>query len=234
MRLLPKLKLSPRLARMVFTRLQRMAYWFVDLDAESSSLDSRVLEYSFVISKLAKERTGKVLDVGCADSSNIVPLILASLGWEVHGIDNREFKFQHPNFHFTQGDIRKAPLPDDFFDCVYAVSTIEHIGLRGRYSVTEADPEGDIKAVREIARVLVPGGIFLLTVPYGRGQVVKPLHRVYDKFRLLRLFSQWQSKEEIYYSLEEGYWVVVPEEVAAEKDYLRGERALALLEFTLG
>ncbi len=175
-------------------------------------------------------RKGKVLDVGCTDSSNMVPLTLASLGWKVHGIDNRQFKFQHPNFHFTQGDIRNAPFPDNFFDCVCAVSTIEHIGLKGRYGATEADPEGDIEAVREIARVLVPGGTFLLTVPYGRGQLVKPLHRVYDKTGLRRLFSQWKIEGEIYYTLEQGNWIVVPEEVAAQKDYIGGERALALLE----
>lgn len=215
---------------MAYTSLQRMAYCFVDLDAESSSLDSRVIEYSFVLSRLVEAQRGKALEVGCTDSGNIVPAVLTSLGWAVYGIDNREFKFQHPNFHFTQGDIRKAPFPDDFFDCVYAVSTIEHIGLERRYGVTEADPEGDIKAVAEIARVLVPGGAFLLTVPYGRARLVKPLQRVYDKLRLERLLANWKVKDEIYYVPQDGYWVVVPQEVAAQKDYLKGERALAFLE----
>ena len=231
MRLFPKLKLSLRLARMVYPKLMRMAYRFVDLDSESSSLDSRVVEYSFVISKLAG-RTGKVLDVGCTDGGNMAAVMLASLGWEVHGIDNREFRFEHPNFRFSQGDIRNAPFPDDFFDYVYAVSTLEHIGLKGRYGVTEEDPEGDMKAVGEIGRILRPGGHFLLTIPYGKGQSVKPLLRVYAKSRLRRLFHHWKIEEEIYYTFERGYWVTVPQQLAAEKDYLKGERALALLELT--
>jgi hypothetical protein len=37
-------------------------------------------------------------------------------------------------------------------------------------------------------------------------------------------------KGETYYTLEKGYWVALTEEVAAQKDYLKGERALALLE----
>jgi ubiquinone/menaquinone biosynthesis C-methylase UbiE len=123
MKLLPKLKLSPRLAR--------IAYRFVDLDAESSSIDGRVIEYSFVISRLAAAQKGKVLDVGCTDSGNMATLMLASLGWEVYGIDNRDWKFEHANFQFTQGDIRNTPFSDEFFDYVYAISTLEHIGLKG-------------------------------------------------------------------------------------------------------
>lgn len=114
MKLLPKLRLSPRLARMIYPKLLRMGYHFVDLDAEGSSIDSRVFEYSFVISRLVKRQSGKVLDIGCTDSGNIVPLVLALLGWEVYGIDSREWKFEHPNFHFILGDIRNTPFSDNF------------------------------------------------------------------------------------------------------------------------
>lgn len=234
MRLFPKLKLSPRLGRVVYTRLLQIGYHFVDLDAESSSLeDSRFIEISFVLSGLLKKERGKVLDIGCTDSGNIAPLVLASLGWEAYGIDIREGKFEHPNFHFIRGDIRKTSFPNNFFDYAYAISTLEHIGLKGRYSVTEEDPQGDIKATEEIARIVRPGGIFLVTIPYGRGKLVKPLCRVYDKFRLQKLFSQEKTTKEIYYTLKQGCWVTVSEEVAAEIDFLRGERALALLELTL-
>jgi hypothetical protein len=65
MRLSFKIKLSPKLARRVFTTLQRIGTIFVDLDAESTSLESRVIEYSFVISELLKRPRGRVLDVGC-------------------------------------------------------------------------------------------------------------------------------------------------------------------------
>jgi SAM-dependent methyltransferase len=150
----------------------------------------------------------------------------------VYGIDIREFKFKHPNFTFVLGDIRNTKFPDNFFDYVTAVSTLEHIGIRGRYGVTKEDPKGDIKTVREVARILSPHGIFLLTIPYGQGQLIKPLQRVYDKVRLTKMLCQWKIVKEVYYVLEEGYWVTVPEKVAASKDWLRGERALALLELT--
>lgn len=233
MRSFPKLKLSSRIARMAFPRLMSIAYRFFDLEAEHCSPDARVIEHSFVISKLEGMQKGRALDIGCTDSNNILPFVLASLGWEVYGIDTREFRFKHPNFHFVCEDIRNTSFPDDFFDCIYAVSTIEHIGLKGRYGVTEDDPEGDKKAVKEIMRILGSGGKFLLTVPYGRGQLVKPLQRTYDKFRLQELLSQGRIEEEVYYILdnEEG-WVTASEEIAGQKDYLKGERALALLELT--
>ena len=234
MKLLPKLKLSPRLARTAYATLQRIGYHFVDLDFESSFLDSRVIEYSFVISRLVGRQRGRALDVGCTDSGNMVPLILVSLGWEVYGIDIREFRFEHPSFHFTHGDIRNTSFADDFFDYVCAVSTLEHIGVRGRYSVIkeEPEPEGDIKAVSEIARIVRPGGTFLITIPYGKRQLVKPLQRVYDESSLQKLFPQWEIREETYCILKDGYYVTTSKEIAEQQDYLKGERALALLEFT--
>ncbi len=232
MKLLPKLKLGPKLARTAYTTLERIGYHFVDLDAEGSCLSSRVIEYSYIISSLAGGQGGRVLDVGCTDGGNMVSPVLASLGWEVYGIDNRVFRFEHPNFRFTHGDIRNTSFPDNFFDYAYAVSTLEHIGLKGRYSVTEEDPEGDIKAVREIARILRPSGAFLLTIPYGRGQIIKPLQRVYDEFRLQKLFSQWKIEEEIYYILQDGCYITTSKETAGQKNHLKGERALALLKLT--
>jgi len=51
-----------------------------------------------------------------------------------------------------QGDICAMPFADDSFDLVLATDVIEHV-------------EDDEGALREIARVLRPGGALLLTVP---------------------------------------------------------------------
>ncbi|MCJ7805180.1 class I SAM-dependent methyltransferase [Patescibacteria group bacterium] len=224
-KLFPKFKLSPSLVR--------FAYRLVDLEAsgETASPDARIFEYSFVIGKLNSMKKGRVLDVGCSARQNFLPASLASIGWEVYGIDVREFKLRFPNFHFVLEDITNTHCPDNFFDVVCALSTLEHIGLGGRWGITSDDPDGDIKAVAQIKRILRPNGTFLVTVPYGRRRIVGSLHKVYDKFWLSQLFLNWKIKEEIYYVRNhEGYWEAVPEETAALVDNKSGEESIALLE----
>jgi len=130
-----KLKLSPGWLK--------FAYRFLDVEAsaEAALPDGRMIEYSFVIGKLVSLAKGRLLDVGCVARLNLVPATIASLGWEVYGIDVRQFKFRFPNFHFVLGDITKTDFPDSFFDAVSAVSTLEHIGLKGRYGISEGDPK---------------------------------------------------------------------------------------------
>lgn len=53
-------------------------------------------------------------------------------------------------------DARELTYPDDHFDGVYSVSVVEHI-----------PDDGDSRALREIARVLRPGGRACLTVPFS-------------------------------------------------------------------
>ena len=228
MNIFPKLKLSPRVIK--------FAYRFFDVEAsaETAPPDGRIIEYSFIIQKLAQAPRGKVLDVGCTARLNYLPAAFASLGWQVWGIDLRTFKFRHPNFHFVPGEIWNTDFPDNFFDAVYAVSTIEHLGLSGRYGITKEDAEGDVRAVREIARILRPGGVLLCTVPYGKeARVIKYLQRIYNKSSLERLFRNWTWKDEVYYCRDDdGYWVSMPEEDVIKVEDPTGNSTIALLDLS--
>lgn len=227
MRVFPKVKLPGRLIR--------FAYHFVDIEAsgEAAPPDGRIIEYSFVIGKLGQMKPSKVLDIGCVARLNYLPASLASLGWEVWGIDQREWKFRFPNFHFVREDIRQTSFPDDFFDCVYALSTLEHICLSGRYGITKNDPEGDFKAVSEIARILRKEGKFLVTIPYSkRYKVVKSQKRIYDEQGLQKLFFGWEIKEEILYTQDsDGFWTPVSEEQVQSMG--QDKETIALLELAL-
>jgi len=225
--LLPKFKLTPMLVR--------LAYHFIDVEASADTAlpDGRIIEYAFIIRKLHATPRGKVLDVGCTARFNCLPAALVSLGWDVWGIDTRDFKFKHPGFHFVLGDIRKTDLPDSFFDVVYAVSALEHIGLGGRYGVAKEDPQGDAKTVEEIARILRPGGILLCSVPFAReAKIIKPLARIYDRSSLHGLFHAWVVKEELWYHRVDGYWTPLPEEEIVKMENPDGESALALMELS--
>jgi SAM-dependent methyltransferase len=55
---------------------------------------------------------------------------------------------------------------------------VEHIGLE-RYG-DPFDPQGDVRAMRELARVLMPGGHLIFVVPVGgRARIEYNAHRIY-------------------------------------------------------
>lgn len=61
--------------------------------------------------------------------------------------------------------VRALPLEDDSFATIVAPSLLEHVGV-GFYG-DEQSGDGAIEAVTEWHRVLEPGGVLLLQVPYG-------------------------------------------------------------------
>jgi len=62
---------------------------------------------------------------------------------------------------FSLEDARHIKLPDASFDVVYSMSVLEHIEGEG----------GDSAAVAELLRVLKPGGLLALSVPFGASYV---------------------------------------------------------------
>ncbi len=57
---------------------------------------------------------------------------------------------------------------DETFDAVTCLSTIEHIGL-GAYGESQSEEGEDVAAMRRIRELAKPGGVLVLTVPYGEG-----------------------------------------------------------------
>jgi SAM-dependent methyltransferase len=127
----------------------------------------RVVEMPWVLSRYRGERT--ILDVGYAYALDVYLAGLLSLPAEaVHGIDLAEAPI--PSMRRVRADIRQTPYRDASFDLVLCVSTLEHIGRDNtRYGIRqEYRPGGDAETLREISRILAPGGRLLVTVPFGR------------------------------------------------------------------
>jgi hypothetical protein len=83
-------------------------------------------------------------------------------------IESVKWFYKHPNFKFIQGDIFKLEFSPAYFDLIINYSTIEHVGLAGRYEVIESRPDGDIEAMKILKTILKLNGIMLLTIPVGR------------------------------------------------------------------
>lgn len=174
----------------------RMAYRLVDVESsgETAVVDNRIHEYAFVLSEIARLPPGKLLDVGCAARVNTVPAFACESGWTVWGLDKRKWRYYNPSFTLLQQDIAD-PLPDIMFDVVVALSTIEHIGMAGRYGITRQDNDADVAAVSVLREHTVHGGTLLLTVPYTLEQgTITGMSRIYDLDRLTWLLTGWRTQ----------------------------------------
>lgn len=192
----------------------------------------RFLEYPFVVSHLPGKQGGvQVLDVGC--SGSFFPLIISAMGYRVTACDIRPYEIltnlKFENFQFVRQDICKEPLQPQSFDVVTCISTLEHIGIGGRYGSVE-QRDGDFRMVEALRRELKPGATALITVPYGIAEIVLPYHRIYDYSRVKELEMHFEVMEERFYCTDpDGNWMECSAE-AGEK--IRGSRdhySLALL-----
>lgn len=132
-------------------------------------LHSRCIEYPFAAAQLGDAQ--RILDVGTAKADTAWINWLQQLPLTVHATDYDapQRPFTHLTFH--QGDVRQLAIPAATFDLVLAVSVIEHIGLPdpqvNAATLPLLDSDGDVAAVRELTRLLRPGGKLVMTFPFG-------------------------------------------------------------------
>ena len=108
-----------------------------------------------IISRFGVDSGDKVLDVGTSTGTNL--RLLRDMNFSnVQGVDLNPDAIRYcadkglGNVHF--GDIQNLPFDDDTFSLVLATDIIEHV-------------QDDANAMRELTRVLAPGGRLLITVP---------------------------------------------------------------------
>jgi SAM-dependent methyltransferase len=141
----------------------------------------RAVEFDLVLKEARFQPTDRVLDIG---SPKLISLYIAKkLGAEVYATDIDEYFVKtytdlgaweglpRERFHVGVEDGRHLSFADASFDKVFSISVIEHIPATG-----------DSECVREIARVLKPGGLCLITVPF------------------------WPTSRELYSTPEGFYW----------------------------
>lgn len=127
----------------------------------------RGTEYRFVWDSAGFQRDTDVLDIG---SPKLLSLYLAErVGARVIATDIDSYFINNhlflrdrrhiPSDRLEVGveDGRRLSYPDQSFDIVYAISVVEHI-----------PGDGDQDCLREMARVLRPGGRALITVPFAK------------------------------------------------------------------
>jgi len=99
------------------------------------------------------ERQGRALDVGCSSGSLL--LKLREQGWDAKGVEVAELPAQVAQglgFDVHIGTLESSSFEERQFDAVFAMMVIEHV----------PDP---IATLREIRRILAPGGLLVMSVP---------------------------------------------------------------------
>jgi SAM-dependent methyltransferase len=130
-----------------------------------AATDERVVEIPWVLSRVRP--SGRALEVGYAFAETAYLGALVRSGLDVVGADlaTRDVV----GMETVEADVRELPFDDRSFDQVFLVSTLEHVGARNEvYGLAvEPDPGARLAALREVRRILRPGGSLLVTVPLG-------------------------------------------------------------------
>lgn len=167
----------------------------------------RDIEWSWIASQMPSG-PGEALDFGNGGSH--LGLIAVQRDFNVTAVDLEliRWPYIHPRLQFIRGNILNLALPRENFDLIINCSTVEHVGLAGRYSVTEDRPDGDFEAMARLRELMKPNGVMLLTIPAGQDAVFMPLCRVYGTQRLPRLLEGFTIEKEIFWAKDsQNQWV---------------------------
>lgn len=126
--------------------------------------DSNLAIPGFVVERVGQivdefapfRRSNRLLDIGFG--AGTVLKAAEERNWDVSGIEVSKPAFDHVSalgFDVFHGGLRDAGFPDAHFDVITASEILEHL----------PEPEQELK---EIARVLRPGGLFWATTPHAQ------------------------------------------------------------------
>jgi len=108
-------------------------------------------------------------------------------------VDLRPLPVQLDGLTNIQGTILDLPFPDNSVKSLSCLHVAEHIGL-GRYG-DHLDPEGTIKACRELSRVLAKNGNLYFSLPIGKKHTFFNAHRVHEPQTILSYFPSLKLAE---------------------------------------
>lgn len=227
-RLLGKPNLQTKIARELHRALALDQSGFPNIvvlpEFYGKGMPERTVE--ILMARLAYAPGKKVLDVGYANAMESHRAMVAALPTPRHltGLDIAEPVYDAGLYyeHLAQADITRTPFDDGLFDLIWCVSALEHFGMDNSGYIKEFSriPAMDAQAVREMLRILAPGGRILITVPYGRFED-HTTHKNYDRDHwqiLLDIARQVGHVREWYFRHTHGRgWHEVP---AAELQYV--------------
>ena len=165
----------------------------------------QVIRNHYILNMIGDEPRNH-LDVGCGPAFTIIPLL--KKGWTITGLDISEEMLKRArqnieaagldpsNVALSVGNIEALPYADNQFDSIICSGVIEYL-------------KSDDKALRELNRVLKPGGTLIITV---RNKLC--LFRIWDALlplrkglrALLARFNLFGGKSYLENQFRDGVW----------------------------
>jgi SAM-dependent methyltransferase len=148
-----------------------------------------------VIDDLRLPARARILDAGCGSGRNMVEFARHGI---VTGIELSETSVslarKREAGDVVEGSVLDMPFDADAFDVAASLDVIEHL-------------EDDLQALRELRRVVAPGGALLVTVPayqwlWSGHDEINHHHRRYTRRSLQRVGEQagWQQVRTTYFN----------------------------------
>lgn len=157
-----------------------------------SGFDERVVELPLAADLARLDEPGVVLDAGSSLNhpfiQSAVGVVKARVIHYTQSSDREPALFDGAAVSYLFGDLRDIRLRSQTCDRIVCVSTLEHVGMdNSRYGgAAESDPEAYLEALREMWRLVAPGGLLFLTFPFGVA-AVHGWFRVFDHAALERM-----------------------------------------------
>lgn len=133
-------------------------------------------------------------------SSSLYFCSIVSAFIPVRLFDYRPAPIQLSGLTSDRANLTELPFTDASISSLSCMHVVEHVGL-GRYG-DPLDPNGDLKAMSELQRVLAPGGSLLFVVPLGLPVVRFNAHRIYSYRQIVEAFAALRLKE----------WALIPDD----------------------
>lgn len=126
-------------------------------------------------------------------SSSLYFCAIASAFVPMRFYDYRPAPLHLSNLSSNAADLGALPFENESIESLSCMHVVEHVGL-GRYG-DPLDPDGDLKAIAELRRVLAPGGSLLFVVPLGKPRIMFNAHRIYSYAQIMEYFAELQLEQ---------------------------------------
>lgn len=126
-------------------------------------------------------------------SSSLYFCSIVSAFVPVRFYDYRPAELHLINLSSEAVDLHALPFENSSIKSISCMHVVEHVGL-GRYG-DPLDPDGDLKAMAELERVLAEEGSLLFVVPIGLPKIMFNAHQVYSYDQIVGYFSRLELRE---------------------------------------